>query len=935
MPRSTNTRAAERVVNESLNSIPEKQSRILNEHIKSLKEENSELAKEIKALKEQLSLETQIKDVRKSSLDESSEALKKQQDTIENIRDQRNALIFQMEKELQLGKITNEEYEKGMELVYELDDLEKSHLETRNELLGTYGKEQRAQAIIILNESKKNKELEDSKKFVEDRIKALEKENETLDKNSAKYKENVDAINAAKGQLNSFNRPSIYDFAGKDYFSTATKAVFGGGFLGATGAFIDSLMPNEDKAKENKEKSDKQLINFAKELKKIGKNVEDIEDTEKDEAKQAKEKGGSFGDLLGKFSGFFKNSGVDADDVDDIAGAGAAGAVGKLGGVKAGVAGLAADVLVDKLDDLGKAVRQMTSALNSYVDEGARFLATNKGAINAALYGMEGTADRFSEFFDRANDVAGTTLFKLDDYLSEIRTLTSSGIGQGVEVAALLTTVADKTVPKFNATNAYLRRLVLLGEKDATQRFFGLESIIQKSLNEQFGESSYLNQLFDSVNANLQDAIANLGTKLGGDVQYEFLSTAQSWLGNLYEQGVDSQTITRISNVLNAIGSGNIAAMSSDAGMQKIALLAMDAAGLDYASIMQGGLTVNNTNLLMNSMVNYLKEIATKTNENNVLESAYANLFGMSMTDMYAFRNYQDYNLAVANEATINKEVNTRLYNLGDDAYTTISEKIDNLVSNIQFDFGTRVADNTADYIAFKGGQVAYDIGEAIEQMPVVGAAGKLIKGAGAVSMFASTIVPMIGVVKDLAATVGDSIANNEKKDKNTVEKLYDIVSYKSESNTGSTSSTSTSTSSKKSEKFKTFYLDEETDEYTKFKKDSKIKDEMVEEEFDKEDPILEILKELEKTFMKNDNQNMAIAVSLQGMSNEVLKSFASIFADEESMSDVFSDKNKKAKNKLFDYDFEDSSSSENKSKTKGKRNTTTDSKAPKRANTV
>jgi len=81
MPRSTNTRAVEKSIDESLKSIPEKQSKLIKEHIKNLKEENSELAKEIKALKEQLSLETQIKNIRKSSLDESSEALKKQQDT--------------------------------------------------------------------------------------------------------------------------------------------------------------------------------------------------------------------------------------------------------------------------------------------------------------------------------------------------------------------------------------------------------------------------------------------------------------------------------------------------------------------------------------------------------------------------------------------------------------------------------------------------------------------------------------------------------------------------------------------------------------------------------------------------------------------------------------------------------------------------------------
>jgi len=834
-----------------------------------------------------------------------------------------------MDEELKIGKITYEEYKKGMELVYELDDLEKSHLETRNELLSTYGKEQRAQAVIILNESKRNKELEDSKKFVEDHIKALEKENETLDKNSAKYKENVDAINAAKGQLNSFNKPSIYDFAGKDYFSTATKAVFGNGFLGATGAFIDLLIPSEDKAKENKEKGDKQLLNFAKELKKISKNVEDIEDTEKDEAKQTKEKGGTFGDFLGKFSGFFKKSG--AEDVDDVAGAGAAGAAGKLDRFKAGAAGLATDILANKLDGIMSAVYQMTSVLDGYVNEGASFLAANKGTINAALYGMKAadkSVDLFGEYFNKANKRVGTTLFKLEDYLSQIRTLATSGIGQGVEVSALLSTVAGKTVPKFDAQNASLRRLVLLGEKAATQRFFGLESIIQKSLNEQFGESSYLNQLFDSVNANLQDALANITDNLSKSKNYEFLYTAQNWLGSLYEQGVDSQTITRISNVLNALGSGNIAAMSSDAGMQKLALLAMDAAGLDYASIMQEGLTVNNTNQLMKSMVTYLHKIADTTNSNNVLESAYANLFGLSMTDMYAFRNINAENINAINDfglSTINKEVNTRLSNLGDNAYTTISEKIDNLISNIQFDFGTRIADDTANYIAFKGGQVAYKIGEAVEQMPVVGAAGKLIKGAGAVSMFGSTILPMISVVKDLASTVGDSIANNEKKDKNTVEKLYNTVKIKSSDY--DTKTYNGSSEEEKETSFKTFKsFDRESNKYTKFAEDKEIKDEMVEEEFDKEDPILSILKELEKTFMQNasNKEHLAIAVSLQGMSNEVLRSFASIFADEESMTDVF--KSKKAKNKLFDYDVDKEPSSTGKNGKVGS-NVATDAK--------
>ena len=93
------------------------------------------------------------------------------------------------------------------------------------------------------------------------------------------------------------------------------------------------------------------------------------------------------------------------------------------------------------------------------------------------------------------------------------------------------------------------------------------------------------------------------------------------------------------------------------------------------------------------------------------------------------------------------------------------------------------------------------------------------------------------------------------------------------------------------------------------------ITQEKIDEELDKEDPMLTILKELEKTFMGNNEDKYAIAVSLQGMSDEVLKSFASIFADEESMTDIFGDKeDDKRRNNLFKYAPDDEKTSGEKS---------------------
>ena len=57
------------------------------------------------------------------------------------------------------------------------------------------------------------------------------------------------------------------------------------------------------------------------------------------------------------------------------------------------------------------------------------------------------------------------------------------------------------------------------------------------------------------------------------------------------------------------------------------------------------------------------------------------------------------------------------------------------------------------------------------------------------------------------------------------------------------------------------------------------------------------------------ENENRyAFAVSLQGMSNEVLRSFASIFADEDAMENTFDGSNTVLEKAMFDF-FEDTTS--------------------------
>lgn len=575
---------------------------------------------------------------------------------------------------------------------------------------------------------------------------------------------------------------------------------------------------------------------------------------------------------------------------------------------------------LELLHNVINAISAVGDVLDSFVSNAAQFVAANKGQMNAALYGYDRGYDDISK---TANALTGGALVQQSAYLQNVRTLAQQGIAQGGEVAALLTAVSEKTIPQFNATNGYIRRLVLLNEKEATQKFFGLESILQGALNKQFGESSYLNQLFDSVNSNLTDAIANLADATTISNSYAFTSTVQEWLSALYEQGVDGSTIQKMSSLINALGSGNVSAMSGDSGMQKLALLAMDRSGQDYASILQNGLSAGQVDTLLASMVNYLKDVATSTNQNNVLESAYANLFGISMADMYALRNLDTskfFSLSVDQSGTTAlTETQKRLGMLSDTRFTSASEMIDNVLSNLKFSFGEGIASDASDYLGWKGGKLVLDLGKQIGEIPGLGKiGGAAISGIGAAMMLGAGLGSAIDMVKNIDSTVNDVTSALKGGGNNSVLSLYEEIVKTTVGSTTSAGFKTIETASGKS------------DNRSAGKSAYKITSDEMKQELEKEDDSVRVLKEFEKTFMKNESGNLAVAVSLQGMSNEVLKSFASIFADENAMTDVF--KSDAAKNKLFDYDGEDktTSASSNNTGTNPQNNSTTGSSTKK-----
>jgi len=60
---------------------------------------------------------------------------------------------------------------------------------------------------------------------------------------------------------------------------------------------------------------------------------------------------------------------------------------------------------------------------------------------------------------------------------------------------------------------------------------------------------------------------------------------------------------------------------------------------MSFSDMLTQGLTAANIDTLMESMVNYLKDIVINTESNNVTRQQYASLLGLSISDLTAISN--------------------------------------------------------------------------------------------------------------------------------------------------------------------------------------------------------------------------------------------------------------------------------------------------------
>ena len=319
-----------------------------------------------------------------------------------------------------------------------------------------------------------------------------------------------------------------------------------------------------------------------------------------------------------------------------------------------------------------------------------------------------------------SSNTAANPYIKYTAVLDNLANLVDQGIADNVAQRAFLATISEKIATTFDAANASLLQIVRLQRQDSTASRLGMEANLTRVLNYYFSDTSYLSDNFDTIQDSLIDISSQLDTASSIELEYQ----VQKWLGALGSVGVDSSTLQSIAQGINALGTGDVETLSGNQALQNLFVMAAKRQNLSYAEMLTNGIDSTEVNSLMAGIVGYIQEIAQGSN--NVVKKQYAQLFGMTMSDMRAFSNLSDdiinslYKTAMTYQDTLT-ELNDQLNQVSSRMH--LSEKIQNVMDNILAATGMNVANSSVMYGTYK----AFDMLESITggiNLPFISAFG-------------------------------------------------------------------------------------------------------------------------------------------------------------------------------------------------------------------
>ena len=288
-----------------------------------------------------------------------------------------------------------------------------------------------------------------------------------------------------------------------------------------------------------------------------------------------------------------------------------------------------------------------------------------------------------------------------EDMVFNLNKLVEAGIADNLELRAFLATMTESVAQTFSVFDGNLIRLIKLQQKDSTAAYMGMEVALTDLFNETFKDTTYLSKLSDNISGAIVDANAMLSAEQGLAFQY----TVQKWLGALSEAGASDDFVSTIASGINMLSTGDVKGLSGNDQLQS--LLAMSASrsgGRSYSDLLLRGMDAGSTNELMKSMFDYLNEVVSGTQGNNVLQRAYGDVFNFNTSDLKAISNLGATSTSIYNSNLgYGQAVNTldsRLSTVGE--RMPLAAKIDNVLDNMLFSIGSNISEGVVGYTLYR-----------------------------------------------------------------------------------------------------------------------------------------------------------------------------------------------------------------------------------------
>ena len=425
--------------------------------------------------------------------------------------------------------------------------------------------------------------------------------------------------------------------------------------------------------------------------------------------------------------------------------------------MKAGLKDLGNDIK----DSLGKAVGRAVEKTSNALDANLDAMFGQQGRMMGRL---QGTAINWKKTVDSVSDTIGLSgVVSKKSVVNRMVQLVDEGVAYNLEMRAFLAETSENIASTFSATNGTLLRMIRLQQSDTTAARLGMEASLTKLFNDFFQDSSYLaKDVSDSVATAIMDASATRNK----NESLEFEYAVQKWLGSLYSLGMSEQAVNQIATGINYLGTGNVGALGQNDTLQTLlAMSASRAGGKSYSDMLMSGLTADDTNNLLKAMVEYLAEIA-EGQSNYVTKSAYADLFGMSITDLTTFASLTATDIDNLYKRTVNynslwEETQNQLNQIS--SRLNISQLITNAIDNAEVGAAANIGSNAFTYGTWKALSLLKDyVGEV--KLPSILAMGSGFSADIDLLNVAQTGLVGMGLLGSLLEGVGSMFAGGATK---------------------------------------------------------------------------------------------------------------------------------------------------------------------------